>query len=108
MAMLTWLPAGCRSVFRQSRQKDTDAATAPSQPSAPQLHRIISDPRGPDAVTSSLSNEELAQVLDALYRNLDTPVPGLGTIYWYEACLEESLRRHGPELTRSDEESSRT
>jgi hypothetical protein len=96
-------------MFRGSRQNDPDAVTAPSHLTAdPQLHRIISDPRGPDAVTSSLSNEELAQVLDALYRSLDTPAPEPGTVYWYEACLEESLRRHGRERTRSDEESSRT
>ena len=46
---------------------------------------------------SSLSNEGLAWLLDALYRNLDTPVPEIGAVFWYEACLEESLRRHGPE-----------
>ena len=63
-----------------------------------QLRRIISDPKGPDGVTSSLSNEELAQVLDALYRRLDTPAPELGSLYWYEACFEESLRRHGTDL----------
>ncbi len=45
----------------------------------------------------ALSNEELARLLDALYRNLDTPVPELGAVFWYEVCLEESLRRHGPE-----------
>lgn len=95
-------------MFRGSRHKDPDAATAPGHPTSDaQLRRIISDPRGPDAVASSLSNEELAQVLDALYRSLDTPVPELGIVYWYEACLEESLRRHGTERTGSDEESSR-
>ena len=46
---------------------------------------------------SSLSNKELAQVLDAVYRNLDTPVPELGAVFWYETCLEVSLRRHGSE-----------
>jgi hypothetical protein len=72
--------------------------TGPDQPASdPQLHRFIDDPRGSDAVISSLSNEGLARLLDALYRNLDTAVPEIGPVFWYEACLEESLRRHGPE-----------
>ena len=84
-------------MFRENRKKDPDAFIAPSQPAPDsQLHRFIGDPRGPDAIAPRLSNEELAQVLDALYRSLDTPEPELGTVYWYEACLEESLRRHGP------------
>lgn len=66
------------------------------------------DPKGPDAFISSLSNEKLAQMLDALYRRLDTPVPELGTVYWYEACLDLSLRGHGLDRTRSDEEASHT
>ena len=85
-------------MFRRSRQKVQDNAHAPDQPASdPQLHRIIDDPRVPDAVIRSLSNDELARLLDALYQNLDTPVPELGAVFWYEACLEESLRRHGPE-----------
>jgi hypothetical protein len=96
-------------VFLGSRHKDPGAVTASSPPASDsQLQRIIKDPRGLDAVTASLSNEELARLLDALYRSLDTPVPELGAVIWYEACLEESLRRHGPELTRSEKESSRT
>ena len=58
-----------------------------------QLFRIVSDPGGPEAITSSLSDEELARLLDALYRNLDTPSPEPGAIFWYEIGVEESLRR---------------
>jgi hypothetical protein len=58
-----------------------------------QLSRFINDPRGPEEVIPGLSGEELVNVLDALYRNLDTPSPDLGAQYWYELCLEESTRR---------------
>ncbi len=59
----------------------------------PELPRIIGDPRGPEVVTSGLSDEDLARLLDALYRNLDSPAPEPGALFWYEAGLEESLRR---------------
>jgi hypothetical protein len=62
----------------------------------PRLFRIISDPRGPEVTTSSLSDEELAGLLDALYRNLDTPSPEPCATFWYEAGVEESLRRGPP------------
>jgi hypothetical protein len=35
----------------------------------------MNDPRGPGVITSRLSNEELAGLLEALYRNLDTLSP---------------------------------
>ncbi|MDQ0672759.1 hypothetical protein QFZ36_000320 [Pseudarthrobacter siccitolerans] len=57
------------------------------------LFRVINDPRGPEAIISGLSNEELAGLLDALYRNLDTPVPEPCAIFWYETGVEESRRR---------------
>ncbi len=58
-----------------------------------ELRRVIWDPRGPEAVTSNLSDTELHQLLDALYQNLDTPAPEPGAIFWYQAGAEESLRR---------------
>lgn len=58
-----------------------------------QLSRFINDPRGPEGVIPGLSGGELAALLDALYRNLDTPEPDLGAELWYEACVEESTRR---------------
>jgi hypothetical protein len=59
----------------------------------PELFTIISDPRGPEVTTSSLSDVELARLLDALYRNLDTSRPEPCAIFWYETGVEESLRR---------------
>ncbi|MCQ6269404.1 hypothetical protein M8J71_02700 [Pseudarthrobacter sp. R1] len=50
-------------------------------------------PEGAGRVTSSLSDEELAQLLDSLYRNLDTPAPDPRAILWYEIGVEESHRR---------------
>jgi hypothetical protein len=40
-----------------------------------------------------LKAEELANLLDALYQNLDTPAPDLGAQVWYELAVEESARR---------------
>lgn len=59
----------------------------------PQLFSIISDPRGPETTISSLSDDELAELLDTLYQNLDTPAPEPGAIYWYHTGVEESLHR---------------
>jgi hypothetical protein len=59
----------------------------------PQLFSIINDPRGPEAITSGLSDEELAGLLDALYRNLDTFSPEPGATFWYDRGVEESFRR---------------
>ena len=59
----------------------------------PQLFRIIKDPRGPEVIIAGLSDEELAGLLDALYRNLDTFRPDPGAIFWYDIGVEESFRR---------------
>ncbi|HEY8699432.1 MAG TPA: hypothetical protein VIM08_00510 [Arthrobacter sp.] len=58
-----------------------------------QLSRLISDPRGPEEVLPSLPPDELANLLDALYQNLDTPAPEFGAQVWYELAVEESARR---------------
>jgi hypothetical protein len=57
------------------------------------LSQVINDPRGPEEVLPSLAVEELANLLDALYQNLDTPAPDLGAQVWYELAVEESARR---------------
>jgi hypothetical protein len=57
------------------------------------LSRVISDARGPELILPSLAAEELANLLDALYQNLDTPTPVLGAQAWYEFAVEESARR---------------
>ncbi|MBT2531033.1 hypothetical protein J7E83_02620 [Arthrobacter sp. ISL-48] len=58
-----------------------------------QLSQFISDPRGPEEVLPTLPAEELANLLDALYQNLDTPTPEFGAQVWYELGVEESARR---------------
>lgn len=58
-----------------------------------QLSQFIGDPRGPEEVLPLLPAEELANLLDALYQNLDTPAPEFGAQVWYELAVEESARR---------------
>ncbi|MET4591121.1 hypothetical protein [Arthrobacter sp. 754] len=60
-----------------------------------ELALFISDPRGPEEVLPLLAAEELANLLDALYQNLDTPAPAFGAQSWYELAVEESARRTG-------------
>ncbi|HAG59409.1 MAG TPA: hypothetical protein DCL83_08860 [Arthrobacter bacterium] len=59
------------------------------------LAQVIRDPRGPEKILPSLAAEELADLLDALYQNLDTPAPEFGAQAWYEFAVEESPRRSG-------------
>ncbi|MBX7443961.1 MULTISPECIES: hypothetical protein [unclassified Arthrobacter] len=57
------------------------------------LSQYLTDPRGPEEVLPTLSAGELAELLDALYQNLDTPEPEFGADVWYEMGVEESNRR---------------
>ncbi|MGO4237555.1 hypothetical protein [Pseudarthrobacter sp. YAF2] len=57
------------------------------------LFRYLTDPRGPEEVLPALAPEELVELLDALYQNLDTPEPEFGAEAWYEMAVEESCRR---------------
>ena len=59
------------------------------------LVEYLNDPRGPEEVLITMTAEELAHVLDALYQNLDTPEPEFGAETWYEMAVEESNRRAG-------------
>ena len=59
------------------------------------LSRIIHDTRGPEEVLPLLAAEDLANLLDALYQNLDTPAPEFGAQAWYELAVEEIARRTG-------------
>ncbi|QHK21334.1 hypothetical protein GU243_18315 [Pseudarthrobacter psychrotolerans] len=59
------------------------------------LLRVIHDPGGPEEILPALAAEELANLLDALYQNLDTPTPAFGAQVWYELAVEESARRTG-------------
>ncbi|HEY9354748.1 MAG TPA: hypothetical protein VIQ52_00410 [Arthrobacter sp.] len=60
-----------------------------------QLSHFINDPRGPEEVLPTLSAEDLANLLDALFQNLDTPTPEFGAQVWYELAVEEIGRRSG-------------
>ncbi|MFF1254467.1 hypothetical protein ACFVYC_18505 [Pseudarthrobacter sp. NPDC058329] len=73
-------------------------AVAPVKPEdalmpEPELVTILSDPRGPEETMSSLSDVDLARLLDALYAHLDTFRPEPSAIVWYEIGVQESLRR---------------
>ncbi|HEX7201515.1 MAG TPA: hypothetical protein VF249_01965, partial [Arthrobacter sp.] len=57
------------------------------------LSRYLNDPRGPEEVLPTLTSGELADLLDGLYQNLDTPEPEFGAEAWYEMAVEESCRR---------------
>lgn len=85
---------GCRGPTLETEQEGCGAAKS-KQPTmtVPELLRIISDPRGPEVTTSSLSDKDLTGLLDALYRNLDTPAPEPCATFWYEIGVEESRRR---------------
>ena len=57
------------------------------------LLHYLTDPRGPEEVLPTLAAEELVELLDALYQNLDTAEPEFGAQVWYEMGVEESCRR---------------
>ncbi|WP_245531463.1 hypothetical protein [Arthrobacter globiformis] len=80
-----------------SRLSPMTRSRRPAEISAPttntQLLRIMGDSRGPAVVAAGLSDQELARLLDGLYRNLDTRAPEPDAILWYEICVEESRRR---------------
>lgn len=58
-----------------------------------ELFTVLNDPRGPEVILSILPSEELTSLLDALFRNLDTPMPEPEAIFWYRMGVEESRRR---------------
>ena len=57
------------------------------------LLHYMTDPRGPEEVLPALTADELVELLDALYQNLDTPEPEFGAQAWYEMGVEETYRR---------------
>ena len=61
------------------------------------LLHFLDDPRDPEEVLPTLTAGELADLLDALYQNLDTPEPEFGAQAWYELAVEESCRRAAPD-----------
>lgn len=59
------------------------------------LFRCLKDPRGPEEILPAMSSADLAELLDALFQNLDTPEPEFGAQTWYEMALEETCLRSG-------------
>ena len=59
------------------------------------LNLYLNDPRGPEEILPTMTAEELAHLLDALYQNLDTPEPVFGVERWYEFAFEECRRWAG-------------
>lgn len=59
----------------------------------PKLLHYLNDPRDPEVILAGLTAEELAELLDALYQNLDTAEPAFGAEAWYDLAVEESSRR---------------
>lgn len=54
-----------------------------------ELVTLLRDRRGPVMTMSSMPDDELLRLLDALYRNLDTPAPEVDALLWYEIGVEE-------------------
>nr|WP_236557679.1 hypothetical protein [Arthrobacter sp. 9AX] len=91
-------PARTRSISYRPEPKWAGATMTEQQ-----LCRIIHDPLGPEHITSRLSDRALVILLDSLYQSLDTPDPDPAAIFWYEAGVDESLRRASqPSKTPSD------
>ena len=62
-----------------------------------QLAHFMNHSGDPEETLSAASTEELCIIVDALYRNLDTPKPVLGAQDWYDLAVEELGRRSAPE-----------
>ena len=50
----------------------------------------------PEVTLTTASTDELGIIVDALYRNLDTPKPVFGAQDWYDLATEELARRTPP------------
>jgi hypothetical protein len=62
-----------------------------------QLAHFLRISGDPEATVTAASTEELGIIVDALYRNLDTPNPVLGAQDWYDLAVEDLGRRSKPE-----------
>ncbi|MBT2556111.1 hypothetical protein [Arthrobacter sp. ISL-5] len=61
-----------------------------------QLARFLKLSADPEATLTAASTDELGIIVDALYRNLDTPKPVFGAQDWYDLATEELARRTAP------------
>jgi hypothetical protein len=62
-----------------------------------QLAQFMKHSGDPEVALTAASTEELGIIVDALYRNLDTPKPVLGAQDWYDLASEELARRSLPD-----------
>lgn len=58
-----------------------------------QLAHFMKHTTDPETTLSAASTDELGIIVDALYRNLDTPTPVFGAQDWYDLATEELARR---------------
>lgn len=58
-----------------------------------QLAHFMKHSTDPETTLAAASTEELSIIVDALYRNLDTPTPVFGAQDWYDLATEELERR---------------
>ena len=58
-----------------------------------QLAHFMKHSTDPEVTLISASTDELSIIVDALYRNLDTPTPVFGAQDWYDLATEELARR---------------
>lgn len=61
-----------------------------------QLAHFLKLSADPEATLTAASTDELGIIVDALYRNLDTPKPVFGAQDWYDLATEELARRTSP------------
>ncbi|MEN8583391.1 hypothetical protein B1A87_016370 [Arthrobacter sp. KBS0703] len=58
-----------------------------------QLAHFMKLSEDPEATLTAASTDDLGIIVDALYRNLDTPKPVFGAQDWYDLATEELARR---------------
>jgi hypothetical protein len=60
-----------------------------------QLAHFMKHSTDPETTLGAASTDELGIIVDALYRNLDTPTPVFGAQDWYDLATEELEKRSG-------------
>jgi hypothetical protein len=61
-----------------------------------QLSHFMRHSTDPETTLTAATTDELGMLVDALYRNLDTPTPVYGAQDWYDLATEELARRSVP------------
>ena len=66
-----------------------------------QLAHFMNHSTDPETTLMAATTDELGLLVDALYRNLDTPTPVYGAQDWYDLATEELARRSAPASTEA-------